>query len=138
MTDSNISQGPAVLASTFALLSLLSRTFIDYHVVYAEVGLSSGGLGGITLFNLALFGGWIWALVQASHGVRLGAIVLFGYSVVLVIFGALTVASLCPPPCRTMWPVGSIAVWSNLVIGIPTVVLTWRGIPAKLGPPRGP
>jgi hypothetical protein len=117
----------AITASVLALLSLLSRTFIDYHVVYAEVG-AADSLGILTLINLAFFGGWIWALVSAARMGRRAMFVLLGYDVLLVLFGLVTVTSLCPLPCHTLWPLGSISIVSNLVIGIPAVVLVWRSL----------
>ena len=119
---SSTSWNLAITASALALLSFLSRTFIDYHVVYAEVG-AAESMGMVTLVNLAFFGGWIWALIAASLMGRRAMFVLLGYNALLVLFGLVTVTSLCPPPCRTLWPVGSISIWSNLVIGILAVGL---------------
>lgn len=121
----------AITASVLALLSFLSRTFIDYHVVYAEVG-AAESIGMVTLVNLAFFGGWIWALIAASRVGRRAMFILLGYDALLVLFGLVTVTSLCPPPCRTMWPVGSISIWSNLVIGILAVGLVWRSLRRNL------
>jgi hypothetical protein len=117
----------AITVSALALLSFLSRTFIDYHVVYAEVG-AAGSMGIVTLVNLAFFGGWVWALIAAARMGRRAMFVLLGYDALLVLFGLVTVISLCPLPCRTLWPIGSISIWSNLVIGILAVGLVWRSL----------
>ncbi len=117
-----------LVLSTAALLSFLARTFIDYGFVYEELNLGALSLGLVTLFNLALFGGWIWALLSASHGGRRAIAVLLGYHVLLVLFGVSTLLSFCPSPCRTAWPVAEIATWSNLVIGIPATLLAARQV----------
>lgn len=109
----------AVVLSGLALLSYLARTFIDYGFVYHEFGVpESGALGWVTLFNLAFFGGWIWAVAAASHRRVPPMLVLLAYDALLLVFALVTLASLCPSPCRTAWPVGEIAIWSNLVLGI--------------------
>ncbi len=112
----------ALALSGASLLSFLARTFVDYGSVYRELNLEGGALGFVTLFNLGLFGGWVWALVAASHESRRAMFVLLGYSVLLVVFGLATSVSLCPSPCQAAWPVGEIAIWSNSVIGIPTTI----------------
>ncbi len=112
----------ALALSGASLLSFLARTFVDYGYVYHEMNLQGGALGFVTLFNLGFFGGWIWALVAASHEGRRAMFVLLGYSVLLVVFGLATSVSLCPSPCQTAWPVGEIAIWSNSVIGIPATI----------------
>lgn len=126
--NSDAKNKTAILVSGFALLSFLSRTFLDYHVVYREIGLEGGALAGATLFNLAFFGGWIWALVAASHRSRRAMFVLLGYGLILVLFGAVSMVSLCPAQCRAAWPLGSISIWSNLIFGIPAAVLAWRTV----------
>ena len=114
--------GAALLFSGAALLSFLTRTFIDYRFVYAELGYSNASLIGITIFHLAWYGGWTWALVSASHRRRPAMYVLVGYASLLVVYGVMTTLVWCPPPCRTMWPLGEIAIWSNWVFGIGAVV----------------
>ncbi|HSM61483.1 MAG TPA: hypothetical protein VK849_11820 [Longimicrobiales bacterium] len=108
----------ALVLSGAALLSFLSRTFLDYRFVYAELGVDGGALGWATVFNLLFYAVWIGALVAASHGVRLAMWMLLGYAILLVAFGIYTVTVLCPTPCRTGWPVGEISIWSNLLMGV--------------------
>lgn len=107
-----------LLLAGAALLSFLSRTFIDYHLVYAEVGIDSGGFAAVTVFNLAFYGAWIAALIAASHQKRRAVYVLLAYDLLLVLFGLFTMTTLCPSPCRAAWPVGEIAIWSNVVVGL--------------------
>ena len=113
----------ALVLSSGALLSFLTRTFIDYLFVYQELGYTTAAIGWLTLFNLAFFGAWIWALVSASHRGRRAMVVLLVYAALLVVYGFITLLSFCPSPCRTLWPVGEIAIWSNLVIGVGAIVL---------------
>ncbi|MEN8377027.1 MAG: hypothetical protein ABFS34_16505 [Gemmatimonadota bacterium] len=128
---------PALILSLLALLSFLTRTFIDYRFVYLELGLDRDALASTTLINLVLFGAWIWAIVAASHGGRGGLYALLGFSLLLVAFGVATLVSLCPSPCRTFWPVGEIAIWSNLVIGVPAAALLGRQLFGRSGRDRG-
>lgn len=115
----------AVGFSYAALLAMLARTFLDYQYVYQGLGMNAVTSGLATLVNLALFGGWIYALYAAASRFSRGAMIanLF-FNTLLIIFAASTVISLCPSPCPTGWPVGEIIIWSNLIIGIPAVVLS--------------
>jgi hypothetical protein len=113
----------ARILSAAAFLSLLARTFVDYRFVYAELDLDAGAFGFAILFHLALFGGWVWALVAASHARRRVMYVLLAYAVLVVVFGVYTATTLCPSPCRTGWPVGEISIWSNILIGVPAAAL---------------
>ncbi len=112
--------------SAASLLSFLARTFIDYGYVYQEFNISIAMLGMVTLFNLAFFGGWIWGIVAVSHNSRRAIFVLLIYNVLLVLFGVSTILAFCPSPCRTAWPVSEIAIWSNLIIGIPATLVVAR------------
>ncbi len=123
MQSSGSTWGAALFLSAAALLSFLARTFVDYGFVYQELNLTSASLGIVTLFNLAFFGGWIWALVSGSHRSRRAMFALLAYDALLVLFGLSTLVSFCPSPCQTAWPVGEIAIWSNLIIGVPAAVL---------------
>ncbi len=121
----------ALVLSAAALLSFLARTFIDYGFVYREFHVSSMKFALLTVVNLTFYAGWIWALIGASHRSRRAMIVLTIFDVILVLFGLVTETTLCPSPCRTAWPTGEIAIWSNLVIGIPAAVTTLRSALAK-------
>ncbi len=123
MRSSESIRKAALILSGASLLSLLAREFVDYAFVYHEIGISTSRFGTVTLVALAFFAGWIWALVAASHESRRAMIVLVIYSGILILFGAATMISLCPSPCRTAWPTGEIAIWSNLVIGVPAAIV---------------
>jgi uncharacterized membrane protein YsdA (DUF1294 family) len=113
----------ALILSGLALLSFLTRTLIDYRFVFAELGFGERELGWATLVTLAFYGGWIGALVAASHGGRKAMVALMAYGAVLIAFGLYTMTTLCPSPCRTFWPVGEIAIWSNVLVGLPATAL---------------
>lgn len=53
---------------------------------------------------------------------------LLVYGALLVLFGLATVISFCPSPCQTAWPVGEIAIWSNLLVGISATVVVARNL----------
>lgn len=110
-----------------ALLSFLARAFVDFRFVYAELGVDAGALGFAILIHLALLAGWIWAIVAASHR-RRAMYVLLGYNIMLIIWALFTLSALCPSPCRTGWPVGEIAIWSNLVVGVAAAVVAAIGL----------
>jgi len=123
MQSSHSMRTAALILSAAALLSFLARTFIDYRFVYAELGFDVRTVGFSILIHLALFAGWIWALVAASHARRRGTYVLLGYNVLVVAFGLYTMTAFCPSPCKTGWPVGEITIWSNLLIGVAAALL---------------
>jgi len=124
----------SLLFSAAALLSFLARTFIDYGFVYQELHLTTSSLGIVTLFNLAFFAAWVWALVVASHASKRAMTALFIFDILLTFFGVATLVSLCPSPCQTAWPVGEIAIWSNLAIGIPATAIAAMSLIPKAGP----
>ena len=113
----------ALLFSGGAFLSFLTRAFIDFRYVHAELGYTGAAFIWMTLAHLAFYGGWVAALVAASHRRRGAMYVLAGYAVLLVLFGFVTSTTFCPSPCRTAWPLGEIAIWSNYLLGIPAVAL---------------
>ena len=128
MRASSSMSGVALLLSGAALLSFLSRTFIDYRFVYGEMNPGTGSFALLTLASLAFYAGWIWAIVAASHQRRRAMFILLAYDFLLVVFGITTLISLCPSPCRTAWPVGEIAIWSNLLVGALATVVVARSL----------
>ena len=111
----------AIIMSLAALLSFLARTFLDFRFVYEEIGLDVPSLSVATILNLAFFGGWIWALIVASHASRKAMYALLVLDTLLLLFGISTLTSFCPSPCPTAWPLGEVLIWSNLLIGFPAV-----------------
>ena len=121
----------ALVFSGAALLSFLTRTFIDYRFVYAELNFTNASLISVTLFNLAFYGGWIWALVSASHRRRPAMYILIGYATLLIVYGLATSITWCPSPCQTAWPFGELTIWSNYVLGITAVSFAALSLWAK-------
>jgi hypothetical protein len=115
----------AIGLSYAGLLAMLARTFLDYQYVYNEMGFSVITSGFATLINLAMFGGWIYALHAAAVRFSRGAMVAnMVFNALLLVFALSTVITLCPSPCPTGWPVGEIIIWANIIIGIPAVILS--------------
>ena len=106
-----------LIFSSAAMLSFLGRSFLDYGYVFPEFGIGMPDLFFVTVGELAFFGGWLWALIAAGGASRRGLIGLLVYNVLLLLFGISTLTSLCPSPCGTVWPLGEILIWSNVVIG---------------------
>lgn len=81
---------------------------------------------------LAFIAGWIWALLAASHTGRRAMYALLFYDALVVLFGVVTLVSLCPSPCRTAWPMGEIVISSNLVVGLPAIVAVVSSLRRKV------
>lgn len=109
----------AIALSVISLLVFLGRAFIDFYFVYGEFALSLGMVGLLVLINMALFGGWIWGLLAAVQGSRRGVVALLGFDLFfLLVIAVGTLVAYCPSPCHTAWPLGEIANWSSLVVGL--------------------
>ena len=126
----------AIGFTLISLLVYLGRAFIDFYYVFGEFGLGVGMIGGAIFIYLALFGGWIWALLLAVQGSYRGLIAAFGFNLFFLLFLAVgTMVSYCPSPCQTGWPLGEIAIWASFVAGllatIPLGVQIWRGSSQK-------
>jgi hypothetical protein len=114
----------AIAFSYAGLLAMLARTFLDYQYVYEGLGLTPLTSGFATVINLLMFGGWIFALYASAARFSRGAMIAnLAFNALLLIFGLSTVISLCPSPCPTGWPVGEIIIWSNVVIGVPALIM---------------
>lgn len=109
----------AITFSVISLLVFLGRAFIDFYFVFGEFGLDLGMVSLTMLFYLTLFGVWIWALLASVQGSRRGMLALLGIDLFFLLVIAIgTLVSYCPSPCQTAWPLGEIANWASLVIGI--------------------
>lgn len=112
----------AITLSVLALLTLLARTIgLDaMFVLPGEMGVRQdqpATVALIVLWTMALFGGWIWALLVATRGSRGGLIAALVFSLLSGILGAFTLLALCPDGCA-VWPLGSIVVWAELITGL--------------------
>ncbi len=53
------------------------------------------------------------------QGGRRGIVALLGFDLFfLIVIAVGTLVAYCPSPCRTAWPLGEIANWSSLAIGL--------------------
>jgi hypothetical protein len=118
----------AIVFSYIALLAALARTFLDYQYVYSGLGFNAMTSGGATLINLAMFGGWMYALLTSTRSSRRGMAVNLAFNALMLVFGVSTVVSLCPSPCPTGWPVGEITIWANVLTSILAVVLATMAV----------
>lgn len=109
----------AITLSVIALLTFIGRTFLDYRYVYDQFFPRPGQAAVSILINMALFGGWIWALLAASRGSQGGLIATLIFNL-LLLFGVAvgTLVAYCPSPCPTAWPLMEIANWANLITGL--------------------
>lgn len=121
-----INRNNLMLLSGAAFISFLGRTFLDFNIVYPEMGVQESELFGYIIFNLVFFAGWLWALMAAIQGSKRALIVTLLYDVLLLVFGLSTIFTLCPTPCGTAWPIGELLIWSNIVIAVPLLWIKAR------------
>lgn len=112
----------AVTLSVLALLTLLARTVgLDaMFVLPGEMGVRQdqpATVAIIVLWTVALFGGWIWALLVAMRGSRGGLIAAFVLSLLTGLLSALTLLVLCPDGCAVS-PLGNLIVWAGVITGL--------------------
>lgn len=112
----------AVTLSVLALLTLLARTTgLDaMFVLPSEMGVRQdqpATVAVIVLWTIALFGGWIWALLVVMRGSRGGLIAALVFSLLSGLLGAFTLLVLCPAGCAVQ-PLGNIIVWAELITGL--------------------
>ena len=113
----------ALFLSVATLLSFLARAFIDYGFVYRELYHGTRPISILTLAYIAFIGGWIWALLAASHNTSRAMYVLLGYNAIVVLHAGGTQLAFCPFPCQTAWPLGQVVISLNFLLGVPAVVL---------------
>jgi hypothetical protein len=69
--------------------------------------------------NMALFGGWLWALLVAVRGSRRGLIAALLFDLLLWLGIAVgTLVAYCPSPCATAGGLMETANWLNLITGL--------------------
>lgn len=123
-----------ITLSLVALLIFMGRTFIDFQYVYVEFFPNPGEAALAILVNMALFGGWFWALLKASHGSRrglMGALIFDLLFVLLLSVG--TLFFYCPSPCDTAWPLAEIINWASLIVGLLAAVAVWLRLRRSVG-----
>ena len=112
----------AVTLSVLALLTLLARSMgLDAMFVLPDkMGVRQDQPATVALlmvWTMALFGGWIWALLAAVRGGRGGVIVALIFSLLSGLLGGFSLVAFCVPSCAAP-PVGNIIVWAEMITGL--------------------
>lgn len=101
-----------------ALLLLVATYDADFKNFIGERD-QPGRVGLMMLLFMGIYGGWVWALLAAVGGSRVGLIVALILGLLIALGWSLQVILFfCPTPCPTGWPVGDIIVWSNLIFAL--------------------
>jgi hypothetical protein len=124
----------AILLSSVAFLTGIARLILDVRFVpevfnaMPENQPSQAAL--VMVLFVALFGGWLWALLSATRNNRSGLIALLIFDLLMALgWGLSTVVAFCPTPCAVAWPLTDVVTWSNMIVGLLaalTVVLSLR------------
>lgn len=123
MKISFLSLNGAVTLGIIAFLTLMARlTFIDaLYVPEFRTILPENQPVTIALMMMVymiLVGSWVWSLLAAEHGSRIGLTVSLLFSLLTAFGGGLfTLVYLCPTGCAAP-PVGNLIVWANLISGL--------------------
>lgn len=123
MRSGSVSRNAAVALGILALLTLLARlTFLDalyvpeFRAILPENQPVTIAL--MMLVYMVLVGCWIWSLLAAAQGSRVGAITSLLFSLLTAFGGGFfTLTTLCPAGCAAP-PAGNVIVWANLVTGL--------------------
>lgn len=113
----------AVALSVITLLTFLARTFgLDaMFVLPNELGVREDQLVTVALLMLgemAVFGGWILALLAAVRGRRGGVIAALILSLSTALFSLYSVLVFCAGKGCAVWPVGNITLWAAVITGL--------------------
>ncbi len=113
----------AITFSIFAFLTMMARlTFLDaLYVPEIRTMLPEDQpvtIGVVMVVFMVFVGGWVWSLLAAARGSRVGLML----SLIFCLFtalggGLLTLTALCPNGCAAP-PAGNIIVWANLISGL--------------------
>lgn len=116
----------AITLAVLALLTLLAYSFLfALFVASDEMGIREDEPVTVALFMLwtmAVFGGWVWALLASVRGSRSGMIVALIFSLLSAFLGGFTLLVFCAGKGCAAWPVGNIIVWAGLVTGLVATV----------------
>lgn len=121
--------------SLLALAISLGRTLIDWGFVFPELGLIDPlGVFVTLVFYVAIFTGWIVAILGIAAGRRAGLWASLGFTLVLnVALGLGTTLAFCPTPCATLYPVGELWNWATTLSGIAAAVVIVRALRSSGG-----
>lgn len=121
-----------VVLSILGLLTFIARALLDWRYVYPDFGMSRTTviIGAAIYVAIVLF--WVWLIMAAAQGRRGAVIALFGLNFVLLfLLSGFPLSQLyCPSPCRTIWPIGEIIIWSStfsgLIAALASGLYLWR------------
>lgn len=112
----------AITLSILAWLTLLACSFLfALFVASDEMGIREDHPVTVALlivWEMAVFGGWVWALLASIRGSRGGMIVALIFSLLSVFLGGFTLSVFCAGKGCAAYPVGNIIVWAELVTGL--------------------
>ena len=115
-----LSRNGAITLSVMALLTFLGRIFLDWR--YESHLLGAPGSVQETMYVLlflAFVGGWVWAMLAATSGSRLGLAARLVLVLLLDIgFALLTYLSLCPPASCNGLPNLWLWNWAQFILGL--------------------
>lgn len=145
MKNSFLSLNAVITFSGIAFLSGVARLILDVRFVpevfQAMPEDAPGQTALVMLIFIALFGGWLWALLAAHRDSQRGLIALLIFNLIIVFaWGLSTLAVLCPFPCPVAPPLTDIVTWSNVIFGLiaTTAVGIYLRSKARLGAHRHP
>ena len=123
-----------VWLSLLAFAVALGRTFIDWGIVYPELGMVTSAAGVLPLlagYSL-VFGAWAWALISMARGQRRGVWVALVLTLLLNVgLGLGTTVAFCPTPCQTLWPIGELWNWATTLTGAAAVIAQGRALRSR-------
>jgi hypothetical protein len=132
----SVSSNTAVALSAIAFLTGIARLILEIRFVpeifNAMPEDQPGQSAIIILIFVVFFGGWLWSLIAAARGGKVGLIGLLVFGLLLALpWGLGTVVMFCPTPCEVAWPLQDIIAWSNVIIGISAAAATGLALRAK-------
>lgn len=120
----------ALRVSILAFAVSMGRVLLDWGFVFPEFGLTDPpAVLGTLIVYVALYTGWVLAIVAIATGRRAGLWASLCFALVLnVALGVGTTLVFCPTPCATLWPVGELVNWATTISGLLAVVVLGRSL----------
>jgi hypothetical protein len=129
MNNLHITLTSVMLLSGIAFLTGIARLMLDMRfvpeVMNAMPETQPLQTGGVMLFFIVIFAGWLWALLAANRNSRGGLWTLLMFNLVIVlIWGLSTLLVFCPTPCWVAAPLTDIVTWANVIVGLLATIAT--------------
>jgi hypothetical protein len=118
-----VSLNRVILFSSIAFLTGIARLILDVRFVpevfSAMPENQPGQTALVMLMFIALFGGWLWAMLVAARDSRRGLIAVLLFNLIITFaWGVGTLVAFCPAPCPVAAPLTDIVTWSNVIVGL--------------------